>query len=188
MAATHLIRRLLRTSALAAAGLLLDSVTSEFEPRSRSLETDSLDQDVGAHGSRLAVTRALDRVPDWPIPELGRLEALIDDWGETEPAFAAMLVGTALCAAKPLERTAIVCDWATSQSAIHRRALARALAHPFMCAGIPTAIEVLAQDADEHVRTAAAQAALLRLGHDPERYGDVLDRIEQVERRAMARG
>jgi hypothetical protein len=47
-----------------------------------------------------------------------------------------------------------------------------------MCVGVPTAIETLAEDDDAQVRTAAVNAALLRLGHDPDRYGAVLDRFE----------
>ena len=58
---------------------------------------------------------------------------------------------------------------------VRRRALARALSHPFSCAGAVTAIEVLVKDPDAMVRSAAKQAALLRLGHDPERYAALLE-------------
>jgi hypothetical protein len=176
MAAMHAIRRLLHTLALAAAGLLSDAAASEVEAREPGVETEAGEREMGARA--VAHSVAPHRSALVAPPDAGRLESLVDRLGESEPALAAVMLGTALCAARPIDRMPIVCDWATSSSLPRRRALARALAHPFMCPGVATAIEVLAQDDDAHVRSAAAHAALVRLGHDPERYGAVLDHIE----------
>jgi hypothetical protein len=173
------IKRLLRTAALTAAGLLSDGVLSVADAWYRPAEPENADRAAAIPAPPSATMHIMHRAVRSPTIESERLEALVDQLGDAEPALAAVLLGTALCMAKPLERTPIVCEWATSASLVRRRALARALAHPFMCPGLPTAIEALAEDADAHVRTAAVTAALLRLGHDPQRYGAVLDRSEQ---------
>lgn len=174
MGAMRWIKGMLRTSALAAAGLLSDAVA--VDAVDARLESENRLRDVEPRATYIGSVRSLPRLSDAPALNAARLAVLVDEWGELEPALAGMLVGTALCTAPPLARTQLVCEWATSPSVVHRRAVARALAHPFMCAGVPTAIETLAADSDAHVRTAAMQAALLRFGHDPRRYGAVLDR------------
>jgi hypothetical protein len=111
--------------------------------------------------------------------DLSKLESLVDQLGALEPALVAMLVGTGLCMAHPLERISFMSEWATAPSVLRRRALARALGHPFSGPGVATTIDALVQDPDAIVRAAATQAALLRLGHDPDRYAAILERAEQ---------
>lgn len=181
MDAMRWIRGLLRTVALAAAGLLSD--TSPSDDPGGIVDADSRQRQGETPVTQISAARALHGAADAHALDADRLATLVDQWGETEPALAAVLLGTALCTAQPLERTPVVCEWATSSSVVRRRALARALAHPFMCTGLPTAIETLARDPDAHVRNAAAHAALLRLGHDPQRYGSVLDRAARSAHR-----
>jgi hypothetical protein len=153
MTTMRLLRRLLGLTTIAAAGMAPEADAQAAELGGRVTESAELDP--------------------------SRLESLVDRLGPADPALAAVLVGTALCMAHPLERIALMSEWATAASVIRRRALARALSHPFTGAGVATAIDALAQDADAIVRTAAAQAALLRLGHDPERYAAILERAQQ---------
>ena len=181
MKTTRWLKRLLGASALAVTGVSAsasaeideDVVETAASPERLADEIDSKRGRWPEHGP------GIERPASGSSADWLRVGDLVDGLGPIEPGLAAVTVGSALAAAHPLERIAFVCEWATSPSLVRRRALARALAYPFMCAGLPTAIEALAQDADVHVRTAAVTAALLRLGHDPQRYGAVLDRSEQ---------
>ena len=179
MNAVRWIKRALRAGTLAAFGLVSDAAAAA-DTRDARLDAEDWERQGEAPVTQVATEHAaLPRGIAARALDTGRLAALVDQLGETEPALAAVLVGTALCSARPLERTSVVSEWATSHSVVRRRALARALAHPFMCPGVPSAIELLARDADCSVRTAAAHAALLRFGHDPRRYGEVLDDAAQ---------
>ena len=171
---TRLLKRLLGAATLAATGVSaeaaaadVDDLTADNGELAADLESGQ-DPEPGKHG--LSGDAARGTLP----VDLGRLEALVDALGPVDPGLAAVLVGTALASAHPVERIAFVCEWATTNSVIRRRALARALSHPFSCAGAVTAIEVLVKDQDAMVRSAAKQAALLRMSHDPERYAALL--------------
>ncbi len=162
MSPTRLLKRLLGAATLAATGVSAEAAAADLEELTVEKGDPTAPEDRAENASALPV-------------DLGRLEALVDTLGPVDPGLAAVLVGTALAAAHPVERIAFVCEWATSDSVVRRRALARALSHPFSCAGAVTAIEVLAKDHDAMVRSAAKQAALLRLGHDPERYAALFE-------------
>ena len=162
MSPTRVLERLLGAATLAATGVSGEAAAADLEELAVEKGEKTAPEDRAESGGALPV-------------DLGRLEALVDTLGPVDPGLAAVLVGTALAAAHPIERIAFVCEWATSESVVRRRALARALSHPFSCAGAVTAIEVLVKDPDAMVRSAAKQAALLRLGHDPERYAALLE-------------
>ena len=163
---TRLLERLLGAATLAATGVSAETAAADLD----DLAPETGEQIMDREGD-------LDEAaPGKHAPgDLARMETLVDALGPVDPGLAAVLVGTALAAAHPVERIAFVCEWATSESVVRRRALARALSHPFSCAGAVTAIEVLVKDPDALVRSAAKQAALLRLGHDPERYAALLE-------------
>ena len=164
MSPIRLLKRLLGAAAIAATGASADAAADIGEPAPDATDERPADLDGGDPA----------RSPHSRPVELAKLGGLVDGLGPVDPGLAAVMVGTALAAAHPVERIAFVCEWATSSSLVRRRALARALSHPFACAGALTAIEVLAHDADPLVRSAARQAALLRVGHDPERYEALL--------------
>jgi hypothetical protein len=177
---TRLLKRLLGAAALAATGVSADAAAdfedtatdSESLPqRSEDGETQRDEDAAGTQGSsRSEVTLG------GLHADLAHVDRLVDGLGPVDPGLAAVLVGSALAAAHPMERIAFVCEWAVSPSLMRRRAVARALSQPFSCAGAVSALEVLVRDTDPLVRGAAEQAALLRLGHDPERYAALLER------------
>ena len=184
MTPMRFFRRLLGVTTIAAAGMASDTDAAAADlddPSAESADLEPVAQRSGDDVAALARRQAQVSVGSTQGLHLdsSRLETLVDRLGPADPALAAVLVGTALCMAHPLERIALMSEWAMASSVIRRRALARALSHPFTGAGVATAIDALAQDADAIVRTAAAQAALLRLGLDPDRYGAILERAEQ---------
>jgi hypothetical protein len=73
-------------------------------------------------------------------------------------------IGSLLCTLPALDRTRLIAAWATSPHDALRLGLAHALAYPLWAVGLPSAIELLAEDGDPDVRAAARAAALLRGG------------------------
>ena len=183
----RILRRLFGVAALTAAGLTPDIAaaaaadddddgvlgSSEMEAKRGSVSAElrlrTLDLLTHRGAARIEIDPSL----------LGRP---IDQWGALEPTLAAVLVGTSLSRAEPIDRIPILCEWATDPSLVRRRVLARALAFPFSCLGSTTAIELLARDPDPSVRTAARVAALLRFEDAPERFTAVLASSDPAER------
>jgi hypothetical protein len=159
MGLLRMIKRLLGATTIAAAGMVPDAARADDGDVTNDNDAVEADGDAPVSSVREraveAETSALDLTPR-------RVELLVDQWGPVEPALAAVLLGTALRATHPVERIALVCDWAASPSVVRRRALARALTDPFPCAGAITALDVLARDPDPAVRGAARQAILIR--------------------------
>jgi len=156
MSLMRIIKRVLGATTIATVGMVPGAAAAEELDAVQDME---LDGDAHRTGER-------ERPPETEISALdllpSRLEVVVEQWGQVEPALAAVLLGTALRATHPVERIALVCDWAASPSVVRRRALARALADPFPCAGAITALEVLSRDPDPAVRIAARQAVQIR--------------------------
>lgn len=93
-------------------------------------------------------------------------EAALATWAQEVSAAlgpeAARPIGTLLCSLPALDRTRLIAAWATSPDDALRLGLAHALAYPLYAVGIPTALEVLCDDADPAVRHAAFEASRLR--------------------------
>jgi len=178
MKTTRWLKRLLGASALAVTGVSAsasaeideDVVETAASPERLADEIDSKRGRWPEHGP------GIERPASGSSADWLRVGDLVDGLGPIEPGLAAVTVGSALAAAHPLERIAFVCEWATSPSVVRRRALARALGQLFSCVGAVSALEVLVRDPDPIVRSAARQAALLRLGYDPERYAALMQR------------
>jgi hypothetical protein len=172
------LRRLFGVAALTAAGMTPDVASADSED---ALGSNEVEVKRGSASAELRL-RTLDLLTHRGAARIeidpGLLGRPVDEWGALEPTLAAVLVGTSLSRAEPIDRIPILCEWATDPSLIRRRVLARALAFPFSCLGSTTAIELLARDPDPSVRTAARVAALLRFEDDPDRFAAVLNGSE----------
>jgi hypothetical protein len=95
------------------------------------------------------------------------LESLAHDPSPVVQRTMAVQLGLLLERWPPLERTALVAEWATSPDPDLRAATARALCRRFFVLGREEALALLSQDEDPLVRRAALSAVERRIGAQP---------------------
>lgn len=109
------------------------------------------------------------------------LRRLAGDPVEAVREAAAEGLGLLLRRAGQMNRTRIVGEWATSNDAFQREAVAKSLRQNLHVLGDAPAIEHLSTDPNARVREATAGAATVRSPSRPERYIQVLERLSRDE-------
>jgi hypothetical protein len=92
--------------------------------------------------------------------------------------------------ATPVDRIELVSQWALSESALERAAIARALADPVPVFMLDLVVEHLTYDSDAEVRKSVAQAAAAHFHEDPASYARIAERLAgdpEVSVRSAAR-
>jgi len=141
------------------------------------LESDELDE-LDAEGRARIIqllagdpratirSRAVRHLPVAALPLSPEIQILLERLAsDPDPAVAnAFLdeVGPLFQGMTALERTRLVALWTTSDDSHLRRAAARALRTDFLALGVPSALDVLCADPNDHVRNEAALAARAR--------------------------